>query len=271
MHEKKGLRAKSSFLTVRQTLIILIVMGVFAAGALWLKLNRLETAGGRPAAVQNEISPSAAASAAGSPSFPAGKTASSVAELAGPLEPQGGVAPVTARDHVKGNRNAKIAVIEYADLECPYCKAFLPVLEEALQNFPDQVFWVYRHYPLMSIHANAEKEAEASECAYDQGGDAAFWKYIDAIYAKTTSNGTGFPLSELTPLAEAQGLSGDTFSSCLTSGTFASYIQNDENTGARIGVNGTPGTVVWNRETGKYKLVAGYVTYDQLSQVITSL
>ena len=90
------------------------------------------------------------------------------------------IAPVTAADHVTGDRNAQVVIIEYGDLECPYCAALEPTLEQLVKDYGGKVAWVYREYP---IHQNAPIIAQAAECAAAQGGDASFFKYIDQVYS----------------------------------------------------------------------------------------
>jgi protein-disulfide isomerase len=169
-------------------------------------------------------------------------------------------------DHIKGNKNAKIFLIEYSDFECPFCKRFHPTTQQVLDQYQGKVALVYRHYPL-SFHANAEKEAEATECANEQGGNDAFWKYADKIFERTTSNGTGFPLDKLVPLAKEIGLDGAKFKSCLDSGKYAQHIQDDEKNGQDAGVTGTPGNIVWTAN-GKPQLVEGAVPFENLKSVI---
>ncbi|MEI7720153.1 MAG: thioredoxin domain-containing protein, partial [bacterium] len=90
-------------------------------------------------------------------------------------------------DHVLGNPNAPVKVVEYADLECPFCKTFNTTMHQVMDFYGQsgKVAWVYRPFPLGQIHSKAPKEAEAAECAADQGGDVAFYKYIDQIYLIT--------------------------------------------------------------------------------------
>lgn len=119
--------------------------------------------------------------------------------------PSGPVPPVTQKDHIRGNPKAKVVLIEYSDLECPFCKRFHPTMQQVMNTYGDKVAWVYRHYPL-SFHANAQKEAEATECAAELGGGKAFWTYLDKVMERTTAGGTGFALDQLAPLAKEIGL-----------------------------------------------------------------
>src|SRR6185437_7558152 len=92
--------------------------------------------------------------------------------------------PVTSADHILGNPDATVKVIEYADLECPYCKVFHTTMHQIMDYYGQSgnVAWVYRPFPLGQIHSKAPKEAEAAECAADQGGSQAFFAYVDKIY-----------------------------------------------------------------------------------------
>ena len=88
---------------------------------------------------------------------------------------------VTAADHYRGAKDAKIVLVEYSDFECPFCQRFHPTMTQILQDYPTDVAWVYRHYPL-SFHPSAQKAAEASECVAKLEGVEAFWEFADSLY-----------------------------------------------------------------------------------------
>lgn len=180
------------------------------------------------------------------------------------------VPQITDRDHIRGNPEANLVLIEYSDLECPFCKSFHPTAQRVLKEYADEVMWVYRHFPL-SFHANAQKEAEAAECAHAQGGNEKFWEYVDAIFERTTSNGTGFALDKLRPLAEELGLDGDKFQECLDSGKYAQHVKDDMAGGEAAGVTGTPGNIILNRKTGKTRLIPGAVPFETIRSAIEEL
>ena len=163
--------------------------------------------------------------------------------------------PVTDSDHIRGNRDAKISLIEYSDLECPFCKRFHPTMLELLKTYGDKVKFVYRHFPL-TFHANAAKEAEASECVAELGGNDAFWNYVDKIFERTTSNGTGFTLENLGPLAAEVGVNQTQFQSCLDTGKYTKFVQDSITEGGAAGVNGTPSTFVVNSK-GISQMIVG--------------
>ncbi len=89
--------------------------------------------------------------------------------------------PITPADHWYGNKDAEVVIVEYGDLECPYCAIVHPTIKQILKEYDGKVAWVFRHFPL-SIHKDAHIKAEAAECAYAEGKDEAFFKYLDATY-----------------------------------------------------------------------------------------
>lgn len=80
----------------------------------------------------------------------------------------------------QGNENAKVTVVEFSDFECPYCLQFEPAVQQMLTEYGDKIRFTYRHFPL-SFHPNAQKSAEAYECAKEQGADKA-WKMHEKLF-----------------------------------------------------------------------------------------
>lgn len=193
-------------------------------------------------------------------------TGNSGANAVNTKTPTGEVPEVTEDDHIRGDKNAKVTFIEYSDFECPFCKRFAPTMEQLVDEYGDKVRLVFRHYPL-SFHANAQKEAEATECANELGGNDAFWQYHDAIFDRTTSNGTGFALDELVPLAEELGLNGKKFQDCLDSDKYADHVKEDMAGGAAAGVTGTPGSFVIDAN-GDAQLVSGALPFSSIKSLL---
>lgn len=178
--------------------------------------------------------------------------------------------PITAADHVRGDlTKAKVAMVEYSDYECPFCKNFHETMQGVIKAYGTDVAWVYRHFPL-SFHTNAQKEAEAAECVAELGGNDAFWKFSDAIYSRTTANGTGFALDKLGPLAKEVGVNQAKFQSCLDSGKYAQKVKDDQAGGEAAGISGTPGTIIINKD-GKTDQVSGAQSLDKVKSQIDAL
>ena len=175
------------------------------------------------------------------------------------------------RDHIYGNPDAEVSLIEYSDFECPFCKRFHVTAREVVDSYDGRVNWVYRHFPLAFHNPGAQKQSEASECANALGGNAAFWRYADKIYERTRSNGNGFPVNGLLPLAEEIGLDTEEFRVCLETGRFAGRVLEDYNDGTNIGITGTPGNVLRNNRTGRVVVLAGAVPAANLKNALDGL
>ncbi|MEI8269910.1 MAG: thioredoxin domain-containing protein [bacterium] len=134
---------------------------------------------------------------------------------------------VSLDEHIYGNPNAKVVVIEYSDTECPFSKRFHATMNQVIAKNPN-VGWVYRHYPIAQLHPKAAHEAEATECAYEQGGNSIFWKYIDEVYLKTGSNNTLDP-AMLSVIAKDIGLDVTAFNTCLDSRKYTAKVETTVN------------------------------------------
>ena len=138
-------------------------------------------------------------------------------------------------DPMKGDANAPVTIVEFSDFECPFCAKFYSQTMNQLQtNYIDtgKVKLVFRDFPL-SFHQNAQKAAEAAECADDQGK---FWEMHDAIF----ENQQSLSISSLKQWAGQIGLDTGEFNSCLDSGKHSEEVQSDFREGATYGVSGTP-------------------------------
>jgi protein-disulfide isomerase len=91
--------------------------------------------------------------------------------------------PVSADDHILGDINSEIIIVEYSDLDCPFCKVFHSTMHQVIEKSQGKVAWVYRHYPIPQLHPNAPKKAEEAECAWEMGGNDGFWKYADKVFS----------------------------------------------------------------------------------------
>ena len=153
------------------------------------------------------------------------------------------IQPVTPRDHIWGDPDAPVKIIEFSDTECPLCKRFHPTLKRIVAEYPGKVAWVYRHYPVDEIHSRARKQAEATECAAELGGNAKFWAYLDRLFEITPSNNRLDP-AQLPRIAEYVGLNRAKFEQCLRSGKYAQRVADDVADALAAGGQGTPYTVV---------------------------
>lgn len=151
--------------------------------------------------------------------------------------------PVNAKDHILGNAEAKVKIVEFSDMDCPYCKRFNATIREVLTAYGDKIGVVYRHFPLAMLHPNAEKEAEATECAGELGGNEAFWKYFDQ-YESEIESGKTFSNDLMLSVAEFVGLDKQEFESCLQSNKPTKLVKEDVDNATEIGVAGTPFSII---------------------------
>lgn len=149
------------------------------------------------------------------------------------------------RDWKKGDLvDPAVTIIEYADFQCPGCASFAPLLKSLAETYPEDVQVIYRHFPLTSIHPNAQKSAEAAEAAGAQDG---FWEYHDALFARQ-ADWSALSAAEarqfFIDLAVELGLDGEAFAAALDNGDFADYVSNSEQEATALGLPGTPSAIV---------------------------
>ncbi len=184
------------------------------------------------------------------------------------------VRPVTTSDHILGDPAAPVKIIEYADFDCDYCKTFDQTLEQivsdqglpaAKQDANGQVAVVFREFPLTEIHPDAMKLAEAAECAAVAGGNDAFWKFADELYAHQPADPSDFGT-----LAAQAGVPGDAFASCYqnASSTVAARIEADRQNALDTGAHGTPYSLILAPNQPPI-VMSGAYSYDAVKALIS--
>ncbi|MDO8530265.1 MAG: DsbA family protein [bacterium] len=178
-------------------------------------------------------------------------------------------------DSVLGDKNAPVTLIEFSDYECPFCKRhFTEVYPQIKKDYIDtgKVKLVFRDFIAVPSHNPlATSEAMAAECAAEQGGDAVYFKYHDAVFAKTTSNGAGLALTELPAIATSLGLNVGAFNQCLSSNKYKAEIDKDQQDGTAAGITGTPSFVVGKSSangTIEGKVIVGAQPYTAFKAAI---
>ncbi|HKR56377.1 MAG TPA: thioredoxin domain-containing protein [Gemmatimonadales bacterium] len=143
------------------------------------------------------------------------------------------VPPVEPRDHAQGSVSAPLTLVEYGDYECPHCGAAHPVVKRLQEKLGSRLRFVFRNFPLTTIHDHAEQAAEAAEAA---GAQDRFWEMHDQLLGHQDD------LEDDRLLAHARALSLDMkkFEADLKSHAFMSRVKEDLRSGIRSGVNGTP-------------------------------
>lgn len=165
---------------------------------------------------------------------------------------------VSDNDRIRGNKDAPITIVEFSDIQCPYCSRFHDVMKQVMEKYPDDVRWVYKHFPLDSIHPYARKAAEASECAGDQDK---FWEYLDGLFINQKSITTSY----FPKLAKELNLNTSEFEECLSDGKYTSKVNSDFSLGQKSGVRATPTSFINGQEA------RGALSFDQIDSIIQSL
>src|SRR3989344_1077597 len=189
---------------------------------------------------------------------------------------------VSAEDHILGNPNAKIKIVEYSDTSCPFCKVFHNTMRRIISEYgkSGDVASVYRHFPIDKpgtrpdggiLHPNAGHEAQALECAGSLGGNDKFWAYTNRLYEITPSvTGTspdGLDQKELPKIAEYIGLNITDFKNCLDSGKFKDKVEQQYQDGLNFGIEGTPASIIIT-PSGKNIAIPGAQPFESLKQAI---
>ena len=153
------------------------------------------------------------------------RTAESIVDLAAPVDPE--------RDHIRGDDDAPVTLVEYGDFECPFCGRAEPVLRQLLNEFGNDLRFVFRHLPLSDVHPRAQLAAEAAEAADDQG---AFWEMHDLLF----DHQDALEPKNLVEYARELGLDVDRFTDELRRHEHAGRIASDVDDADLSGVSGTP-------------------------------
>ncbi len=224
---------------------VIMVLGVgivlgFVLGHLWTKVNLLEGGTARNADTAGQ-------------------------EAAVPDEPTNVeiAQPDPDDDNWLGPVDARYVHVEYSDFECPYCQAYIPTLEQIKADYGDQMAFVYRHFPL-SFHPLAQPSAEASECVADLGGNDAFWKFHDDIFAAMPD----VTVEGLVDFATGAGVDAAAFQDCYDAGTFTERVNAQLAEGSSAGINATPTSVIYDMETGESVVIEGAQPYDRAKAII---
>ena len=134
---------------------------------------------------------------------------------------------------VKGPKDAPVTIVEFSDFQCPFCRTVVATVKEVMRQFAGQVKWVYRDFPLASLHPQAHKAAEAARCAGEQGK---FWEYHDLLFDSQAQ----WTATDFKRFADKLKLETKSFGLCLDSGKHQAAVQSDIDDGAGLGITGTP-------------------------------
>ncbi|MNF85894.1 DSBA-like thioredoxin domain protein [compost metagenome] len=179
-------------------------------------------------------------------------------------------APTADRIKLYGNPSARFTITEYSDLECPYCRNFHATPKYLVDNSKGNVNWQWKHLPLSFHEPAATQGALASECVYDQKGSRGFWAFTDQWFKLSQGNGkgTGQPITEV---AASVGVDIEVFDACLANAEHQGTINEQKEYGAKIGITGTPASMIVDNLTGQRVFVKGGQPVANLAKAINEL
>lgn len=181
------------------------------------------------------------------------------------------VPPINDNDHVRGNPNAEIVIVEYSDFDCPFCKDFHETMSKIMDEYGSggNIAWVFRHFPITSRHPNAVHIAEASECVAELGGHPAFWKFSDLIFGSKTFE----EFTDISKLSEYAAQSGvldvGAFDTCLASGKYKAMVTASIEEATKAGAGGTPYPVIMTGN--QIAPLRGALPYADMKVIVDSL
>lgn len=169
--------------------------------------------------------------------------------------------PIDSTDYIEGNKKSSIYLVEYSDPQCPYCISAHPTVKALRTKYENKIAFVYRHFPLTSIHPYAFDESRAIACAGMIGGSDAYYKYIDAIYGYKSAKQNSGESSDLPPtgksdLAAGIGLDLQLFNQCMDNQNTYNIVNESMNDGVNAGVQGTPTSFVLIKTKKGFEVVA---------------
>ncbi|MEK9173403.1 MAG: thioredoxin domain-containing protein [Patescibacteria group bacterium] len=167
---------------------------------------------------------------------------------------------ISQNDWFLGKNDAKVILVEYGDYQCPACAAYHPFTKQIVQEFGDNISFAYRHFPLRSIHKNADITAQAAEAA---GKQAKFWEMHDLLYKNQKSWESANNAEEIvTGYAKSLGLNIDQFKTDLHSKIVKDKVEADFQSGLRAKVQGTPTFFV------NGKSIQNPLSYDEFRTIL---
>ena len=171
--------------------------------------------------------------------------------------------------HIYGSTDARFTLVEFSDMECPFCKRFHDTPKQIVDASKGNVNWQWMHLPLGFHNPAAKDEAIASECVAEELGNRAFWAFLGDVFSLSRGNGQG--VANLSEVATDLGADKAKFLECISSGRFEDKVNEHVQKAQSQGIGGTPATVVVDNQTGKFQLVSGAQPAQALMAAIGKL
>lgn len=163
----------------------------------------------------------------------------------------------------QGSPLASVAIVEYSDMQCPYCKAMAEVMKgQVMPQLGTQVRLVFKNFPLAQIHPWAMTAAELGRCIFKRSGDAAFWPYQDWVFANQAQFTPQTFKEKALAYAKEKGMDSAQLGTCIADPQTKAAVEQELKEGQAVGVNGTPTIFINGRR------VVGNQPFPQLKSMI---
>lgn len=198
-------------------------------------------------------------------SAPVAKVAPSLPAAPGAARLENVDAVRTEARHLYGSESAARTIVEFSDLECPFCARLHPTLKRVVDESNGTINWEYRHLPLPS-HRNARAAAVASECVAKLTKPENFWPFVDVLLENIGKATPDFLLTE----ALKFGVSKTAYTQCLTDASIMALVDADLDKARELGGTGTPFSLIVDNETKSAQVVSGAVPYEEWQRLLTT-
>lgn len=224
-------------------------------------------------------------------STPSGKFSLALPEMFNPFEKRSengllimddrsGVDAIIDAAYIKGNKDAKITILEYSDMQCPYCAKMNRdgTKNTLLEAYPEDLNVAFQHFPL-DFHGNAQVAAEILECVGEQLGSEGYYALIEKSFSEAPETGNGLynpnetsSKENMLAYAKEVGANESEVTACLDAGKYTQKVKDSLQAGQTLfGITGTPGNVIFNNETGEYEIISGAYDADAFKSIIDKM
>jgi len=170
----------------------------------------------------------------------------------------------SSEQHIYGDKDAKITIVEFSDFECPFCSRVHPTLKRIVDESEGEIKWEYRHLPLQN-HRNAFDAAVASECIARDLGNDAFWSFTENLFTNIGDHDATYYAAE----AQKMGVEPEKYVTCINNQEVKDIVNEDMRVANSFGGRGTPFSVIVDGK-GNIKPVSGALPYEHWMNALST-
>ena len=175
--------------------------------------------------------------------------------------------PVNEADHQLGAAEPKLTIVEYSNFLCGHCNNFQSTMTQLIEEYGQQIKWVYRHF---AFNTGSQNLAALTECVGKYGGEDKFWQFSDELHQAISEDSSNAQLENAYQLAAKVGVNQSTVKNCVESGEFQQKVEQQAQGGKAAGATGTPNSFIIT-DDGQYHFVRGALPFSMLQSTIEEL